>query len=289
MLQCCVSVAMACLVVSRALCSGGSPSGGSPSALILNSNAIKNLAGSQVRGVGHAASSSPDELGLLDGGYHNILIDLIQALSCSSDAVCGPQGFCSAPRAACLPCKRRRKRCARDAMCCPGNQCSNGVCLPMDADIVQQLMVEETEPSATASSTASSHGASSHGTNSHDTNNQGASSHVGHRQDEQNSTTHSTATQDHHALTSRGLEGQRCLRSTDCSEGLCCARHFWSKICKPVLREGQVCTKHRKKGPPGLEIFQRCDCRAELTCRTQRGEEYRLHRALRALHTCQHH
>ena len=129
-----------------------------------------------------------------------------------------------------------------------------------------------------------------------------------------------------------GLEGERCLRSSDCSGGLCCARHFWSKICKPVLREGQVsgelqhthtpthpllqtgvykvliwdlftnissyalfpsfqvCTKHRKKGALGLEIFQRCDCGAGFACRTQRGaEEQRMHKAARALHTCQQH
>ncbi|CAL8284091.1 unnamed protein product [Merluccius merluccius] len=224
--------------------------------LVVNSNAIKNLAPGPGPGTPDAAGSSPDEFGPSDGGHHNLLIDPIQALSCSADEQCGDHGYCGAPRGACLPCRRRRKRCARDAMCCPGNQCSNGVCLPMDADIVQQFTVEEMEPSATASSTASSHGASSHGASSH-----GAS-----------------------------LEGERCLRSTDCSEGLCCARHFWSKICKPVLREGQVCTKHRKKGALGLEIFQRCDCGAGLACRTQRGaEDHRMHKAIRTLHTCQRH
>ncbi|XP_009866279.1 PREDICTED: dickkopf-related protein 1-like, partial [Apaloderma vittatum] len=46
-------------------------------------------------------------------------------------------------------------------------------------------------------------------------------------------------------------EGDFCLRSSDCAAGLCCARHFWSKICKPVLREGQGCTRHRRKGTHG--------------------------------------
>ncbi|CAL8302536.1 unnamed protein product [Lota lota] len=247
MIQSSVFLATACLLVmflSALECSGS---------LIVNSNAIKNLApgpGTSVHGVGHAASSSPDEFGLLDGGHHNLLIDPIQALACSTDDECGEHGFCYASRGACLPCKRRRKRCARDAMCCQGNQCSNGVCLPMDADIVQQFTVEEMEPSATVSSTAILTADSS----------------------------------------PAGLEGERCLRSSDCSEGLCCARHFWSKICKPVLREGQVCTKHRKKGALGLEIFQRCDCGAGLACRTQRGaEEHRMHKAARTLHTCQQH
>uniref|UniRef100_A0A8B9VJF7 Dickkopf-related protein 1 n=1 Tax=Anas zonorhyncha TaxID=75864 RepID=A0A8B9VJF7_9AVES len=64
--------------------------------------------------------------------------------------------------------------------------------------------------------------------------------------------------------------GDFCLRSSDCAAGLCCARHFWSKICKPVLREGQVCTRHRRKGAHGLEIFQRCQCAEGLACRLQR-------------------
>lgn len=64
-----------------------------------------------------------------------------------------------------------------------------------------------------------------------------------------------------------GHEGDPCLRSSDCSEGYCCARHFWTKICKPVLRQGEVCTKQRKKGSHGLEIFQRCDCAKGLSCK----------------------
>uniref|UniRef100_A0A4W3IV76 Dickkopf WNT signaling pathway inhibitor 4 n=1 Tax=Callorhinchus milii TaxID=7868 RepID=A0A4W3IV76_CALMI len=68
----------------------------------------------------------------------------------------------------------------------------------------------------------------------------------------------------------KGLEGESCLRTSDCSTGLCCARHFWSKICRPVLKEGQVCSKRgRKEAPQGPEIFQRCDCAPGLTCRHQ--------------------
>ncbi len=81
----------------------------------------------------------------------------------------------------------------------------------------------------------------------------------------------------------KGLEGENCLRSSDCVEGLCCARHFWSKICKPVLKEGQVCTKHKRKGTHGLEIFQRCDCAEGLSCKTQRDGS----KTSRSLHTCQ--
>uniref|UniRef100_A0A3B4WT57 Uncharacterized protein n=1 Tax=Seriola lalandi dorsalis TaxID=1841481 RepID=A0A3B4WT57_SERLL len=64
--------------------------------------------------------------------------------------------------------------------------------------------------------------------------------------------------------------GDPCLRSSDCSDSLCCARHFWTRICKPVLREGQVCTRQRRKGNHGLELFQRCPCGDGLSCRTLR-------------------
>lgn len=69
---------------------------------------------------------------------------------------------------------------------------------------------------------------------------------------------------------SPGQVGDPCLRSSDCSDGLCCARHFWTRICKPVLREGQVCTRHRRKGNHGLELFQRCPCDDGLSCQTLR-------------------
>lgn len=85
------------------------------------------------------------------------------------------------------------------------------------------------------------------------------------------------------------MEGDTCLRSADCSEGLCCARHFWSRICKPVLTEGQVCTRHRRKGTHGLELFQRCDCGNGMACRPEKGErDHSVSRtAARNLHTCQ--
>ncbi|XP_078421864.1 dickkopf-related protein 4-like [Cetorhinus maximus] len=72
------------------------------------------------------------------------------------------------------------------------------------------------------------------------------------------------------AQMSKGLEGETCLRTSECSAGLCCARHFWSKICRPVLKEGQVCSKRgRKEGPQGPEIFQRCNCGPGLACHNQ--------------------
>ncbi|RVE60855.1 hypothetical protein OJAV_G00185220 [Oryzias javanicus] len=65
----------------------------------------------------------------------------------------------------------------------------------------------------------------------------------------------------------KGQVGDPCVRSSDCSGGLCCARHFWTRICKPLLQEGQVCTRQRRKGHAGLELFQRCPCGGGLDCR----------------------
>ncbi|XP_012861337.1 dickkopf-related protein 4 [Echinops telfairi] len=67
-----------------------------------------------------------------------------------------------------------------------------------------------------------------------------------------------------------GQEGESCLRTFDCGPGLCCARHFWTKICKPVLLEGQVCSRRgHKDTAQAPEIFQRCDCGPGLLCRNQ--------------------
>lgn len=67
-----------------------------------------------------------------------------------------------------------------------------------------------------------------------------------------------------------GQEGESCLRTLDCGAGLCCARHFWTKICKPVLLEGQVCSRRgHKDSAQAPEIFQRCDCGPGLVCRNQ--------------------
>ncbi|XP_015487934.1 dickkopf-related protein 1 [Parus major] len=173
-----------------------------------------------------------------------------QPFPCAEDEDCGPEEFCGgAARGGgaplCLGCRRRRKRCLRDAMCCPGMTCSNGLCTaPEPPHGAAEL--EETGTEALPRRTPAPAW----------------------------------------LPTAKGEEGDFCLRSSDCAAGLCCARHFWSKICKPVLREGQVCTRHRRKGTHGLEIFQRCPCAEGLACRLQR--EHGPADASR-LHTCQRH
>ncbi|ROL46505.1 Dickkopf-related protein 2, partial [Anabarilius grahami] len=53
---------------------------------------------------------------------------------CSSDKECMVGTYCHSPQHApsrCLTCRRRKKRCHRDGMCCPGNRCSNYICIPI--------------------------------------------------------------------------------------------------------------------------------------------------------------
>ncbi|XP_017338316.1 dickkopf-related protein 1b [Ictalurus punctatus] len=217
------------------------------SAVLHKSNAIK---------FGPAAGTASPDVLPVDDGEQNLAIDTAQPLVCTADSECAREEFCFLSRGACLQCKKRRKRCIRDAMCCPGNHCSNGVCQANDPDLILQAGVEELVPISTLHEKNTTEVQQSKGVT------QGAPQNL------------------------KGLEGEICLRSSDCAEGLCCARHFWSKICKPVLKEGQVCTKHKRKGTHALEIFQRCDCGEGLSCRMQKGDHSK---ASRSLHTCQRH
>ncbi|XP_053189124.1 dickkopf-related protein 1-like [Scomber japonicus] len=224
--------------------------------VLMNSNAIKNLPGAS--GSKGTDTVSPSPRTSPSGGMgHKLSVDTLQVISvCTDDEECGGDEFCNDARGVCLPCRKTRKRCARDSMCCAGNRCSNGVCQPNDID------------GTDAPITTGWH--LHNGTMEHHTK-------------------RPPSTHGHQAQSVKGQEGDNCLRSADCSEGLCCARHFWSRICKPVLTEGQVCTRHRKKGTHGLELFQRCDCGDGLACRPEKGErDHSVSRtAARNLHTCQ--
>ncbi|KAM6415548.1 dickkopf-related protein 1 [Rhynochetos jubatus] len=210
----------------------------------LSSNAIKGPP------PGGAAEASAAPAAPFDGSNKPPPAATRQPFPCAEDEDCGPEEFCGgAARGGgaplCLACRRRRKRCLRDAMCCPGTTCSNGLCTPpepphgaTELDEIGTEMLPRRTPAPAWLPTA------------------------------------------------KGEEGDFCLRSSDCAAGLCCARHFWSKICKPVLREGQVCTRHRRKGTHGLEIFQRCQCAEGLACRLQREQGPA---DASRLHTCQRH
>ncbi|XP_029495582.1 dickkopf-related protein 1-like [Oncorhynchus nerka] len=216
-------------------------------AVLLNSNAIKNLPG-----VTDTVSPSPRPFSSGNDGQKAV-VDTLQP-TCTYNAECGADEFCNDIRGACLPCRKTRKRCARDSMCCAGKRCINGVCQASDQDAETAV------------------------TTSVENRQNNTMEHNGKRL---------PLPQGQHSV--KGREGDNCLRSSDCSEGLCCARHFWSRICKPVLTEGQMCTHHRRKGGHGLELFQRCDCADGLSCRLERGEKDTgvSRTAVRNLHTCQ--
>ncbi|XP_053547647.1 dickkopf-related protein 1 [Bombina bombina] len=229
-----------------------------------NSNSIKNLPSSPVGQVPgfYPVSVSPDSFYDIANKYQPL--DAYPLYTCSEDDDCALDEFCHSSRngntMVCLACRKRRKRCIRDAMCCMGNYCSNGICVPIEQEqerfpqtgYIEDPVVENYHEPATVDS-------------------------------QTKFTTSPSGMQPF-----KGRDGDVCLRSTDCAPGLCCARHFWSKICKPVLEEGQVCTKHRRKGSHGLEIFQRCHCGSGLSCRLQKGEFTTVPKTSR-LHTCQRH
>lgn len=172
--------------------------------------------------------SSPGHSGITK--KYNILT---QVYPCSTDKECSVGSYCHTQQAPsrCLTCRRRKRRCHRDAMCCPGNRCSNYICVPISESVLSPHLTALDEHNKLS-------------TKEHNWRKSGKAKH-----------------------SLKGHEGDPCLRSSDCSEGYCCARHFWTKICKPVLRQGEVCTKQRRKGSHGLEIFQRCDCAKGLSCK----------------------
>uniref|UniRef100_A0A665U3F4 Uncharacterized protein n=1 Tax=Echeneis naucrates TaxID=173247 RepID=A0A665U3F4_ECHNA len=174
-------------------------------------------------------------------GFDWPVSSLFQLYQCMSDLECSEGSYCHAPskgpsHSRCQTCRRKKRRCHRNGMCCPGNTCSNS-----------KMSLPAAPPGFSAENPLSTK--------------------KGWRR---------RGRVDVKGTAGKGQVGDPCLRSSDCSDSLCCARHFWTRICKPVLREGQVCTRHRRKGNHGLELFQRCPCGPALSCG-----------ALRELHVCQ--
>nr|XP_033812393.1 dickkopf-related protein 2 [Geotrypetes seraphini] len=216
-------------------------------------NSIKSLLLGQAPN--HAANRSAT---VQQGAIHKKGKHLGQTYPCSNDKECEVGRYCYSPHngpSSCVMCRRKKKRCHRDGMCCPGNRCNNGICIPL------------TESILTAHIPALD----------------------GHTKKNEQLSDKDLGWQNlgrHHSKLGhvKGHEGDPCLRSTDCIDGFCCARHFWTKICKPVLRQGEVCTKQRKKGSHGLEIFQRCDCAKGLSCKVWKDATYS---SKSRLHVCQ--
>lgn len=54
----------------------------------------------------------------------------LQVYPCTNDKECEVGRYCHSPHqasSACMLCRRKKKRCHRDGMCCPGNRCNNGM------------------------------------------------------------------------------------------------------------------------------------------------------------------
>ncbi|XP_029306153.1 dickkopf-related protein 1-like [Cottoperca gobio] len=102
--------------------------------VLVNSNAIKNLPGASGSKGADTVSQSPRTSPSGSIGHKLPVDTLQQSAVCTDDEDCGGDEFCNDARGACLPCRKSRKRCARDAMCCAGNRCSNGVCQANDID-----------------------------------------------------------------------------------------------------------------------------------------------------------
>nr|XP_005989421.2 PREDICTED: dickkopf-related protein 2-like [Latimeria chalumnae] len=179
---------------------------------------------------------------------------------CKADTDCGAQEYCSTSQkkiTVCLSCRRKTKRCSRNSMCCPGNCCYNGVCVPDTQDESSKKRVagplEVAEVNLKPETEAESESLSNPQAN---------------------------------PPKMKGHEGDTCYRSSDCAQGFCCSRYLWSKICKPLLQEGEVCTRQKRKGMHRLQIYERCDCAGGLTCRV--SKRVPVHEKPR-LNTCQKH
>ncbi|XP_066495729.1 dickkopf-related protein 4 [Tiliqua scincoides] len=165
-----------------------------------------------------------------------------KSAQCLMDKDCPAGRFCHKPPVElpfCATCHGLRRRCQRDTMCCPGMLCVNDVCSP------EEKMTPVEGGKRDGRARPSSKDSSQHVVQAGLVRNKG----------------------NHETPSDRAQEGENCLRTSDCAPGFCCARHFWAKICKPVLAEGQMCSRRgQKDGAQGPEIFQRCDCGPGLTC-----------------------
>ncbi|XP_030630798.1 dickkopf-related protein 2-like [Chanos chanos] len=165
-----------------------------------------------------------------------------EVYGCRADGECGRGFYCYIPRHSpshCSPCRRRWRRCHRDTMCCPGNYCSNYMCTPLSHSVLYAripFLDNQISPSVRGV----------------------------HRRNRIRP----------NVKPLKGEGGDACLRSTDCAPGHCCARHLWTRVCKPELGPGEACTKAlQKKGSHRVELFQRCHCSSGLICRVQKEED----------------
>lgn len=155
---------------------------------------------------------------------------------CYSDEECGRKHFCHGGEGhkSCQPCRKSRKRCHRDEMCCGGRTCQDGRC---------RTIAESRAEIANS------------------------------RED---GLSYSEAEESFWNLevTRKKQRGEDCTSANDCQEGLCCARHLFSRVCMPMLDEGDLCTKKKDRIS---ELYQRCECKSGLSCKRIPNINTRLH------------
>ncbi|XP_071510225.1 dickkopf-related protein 2-like [Diadema antillarum] len=158
---------------------------------------------------------------------------------CETDNECPNKFYCHGGEGhkSCLQCRKSHRRCHRDQMCCRGNTCEDGRCIP------HQFRFDEEYNRAVQNFESV---------------------------DEEEESI-SQNTKDNFRKRHRG---ESCGSSEECDTGLCCAQHLWSRICKPMLEEGDVCTKKRDRL---TDMFQRCECQDGLSCKRSPSTERRLH------------
>ncbi|XP_041485957.1 dickkopf-related protein 2-like [Lytechinus variegatus] len=179
-------------------------------------------------------TSPPHPLALL----YLLLMALYQVL-CETDRECPYKYYCHSGEGhkSCLKCRKSHRRCHSNKMCCQGNTCVEGRCIP------HQFRFDEAYNTAV----------------------QNFESEV----EEEES-----FIQDTKYKLRKAREGEQCSSSLQCEDGLCCAQHLWSKICKPMLEEGDICTKKRDRL---TDVFQRCECSEGLSCKRDSVAQRRLH------------
>ncbi|XP_033644168.1 uncharacterized protein LOC117303875 [Asterias rubens] len=154
---------------------------------------------------------------------------------CNYDNECDRKSFCHGGEGhkSCLPCRRSRRRCQRNGMCCHGYVCQQGRCVPKERRYDTSF--------AKASQSYDDEGSISQ-----------------HTKDNMR----------------KRREDEVCDSADQCGDGLCCAQHFWTRICKPILVEGDVCTKRRDRYS---DVFQRCHCGGSLSCKRHPVPDERYH------------
>ncbi|XP_022079556.1 dickkopf-related protein 2-like [Acanthaster planci] len=180
----------------------------------------------------HHENQNPAELGMTSPKRKPFQRTLVL---CNGDDDCEQKSFCHGGEGhkSCLPCRRSRRRCQRNGMCCHGNVCRQGRCVPKemryDSSFAKAFSTDSEEESISQ----------------------------------------------HTRENMRKLREDEVCEATDqCAQGLCCAQHFWTRICKPILVEGDVCTKKRDRL---TAVFQRCHCGDSLSCKRHPSPDFRYH------------